>query len=368
MSINNYYTLGNSGLRVSRLALGTMTFGQEWGWGNTKEDAEGIFDYYLHHGGNFVDTADMYTNGSSESFIGDFMHARKNRDEIVLATKFTFNTSKNKDVNGGGNSRKNIRRTLEESLARLKTDYIDLYILHCWDLFTPVEEVMRTLNDLVSEGKVLHIAFSNVPAWYASRAQSLAQHHNYEPLSAFQLEYSLIQRTIENEYVDLGQYTNAGIMAWSPLGGGLLSGKYKPGIDSQQDVEGRLKHITKNGGEVSSKDNERNWNIVKALYEVSEEINQPMASVAINWTANQPNVASVIIGATKMTQIKANMKALDFDIPSELLLKLDKASSREIAYPYTFFQAGTQGRVTPDVRLSNKPPHYQKMVTVGNGE
>lgn len=365
MSINNYYTLGNTGLRVSRLALGTMTFGKEWGWGNTKEEAQHIFDYYLDHGGNFVDTADMYTQGSSERFIGDFMQKRKNRDEIVLATKFTFNTSQNNDVNAGGNSRKNIRRTLEESLKRLKTDYIDLYILHCWDLFTPVEEVMRTLNDLVTEGKILHIAFSNVPAWYASRAQAIAQSMNYEPVSAFQLEYSLIQRNIEDEYIDLGQYTNAGIMAWSPLGGGLLSGKYKPGIDAQTGVDGRLKHITDHGGEVSSKDNERNWKIVKALHEVSEAINQPMASVALNWTANQNNVASVLIGATKMSQIEANMKALNFEIPQELMRQLDEASSREISYPYTFFEPKMQRRITPDTHIASKPPHYWKSTQVG---
>ncbi|MGB5983532.1 MAG: aldo/keto reductase [Nonlabens sp.] len=365
MGLDKYYTLGNTGLRVSRLALGTMTFGKEWGWGNTKEEAQKIFNYYLEHGGNFVDTADMYTQGTSEEFIGDFMEEKGNRDEIVLATKFTFNTSKNNDVNGGGNSRKNIRRTIEESLKRLKTDYIDLYILHLWDQVTPVEELMRTLNDLVSEGKILHIGFSNVPAWYASRAQAIAQSFNYEPLSALQLEYSLIQRRIEDEYIDLGQYTNAGIMAWSPLGGGLLSGKYKPGIDDQEDVEGRLKHITDNGGEVSSKDNERNWNIVKALHEVSEEINQPMASVALNWTANQNNVASVIIGATKMSQIEGNMKALDFEIPQELMNKLNDASSREILYPYTFFQNEMQSRITPDGKIGNKPPNYWKSVSVG---
>lgn len=365
MALNTYYTLGNTGLRVSRLALGTMTFGKEWGWGNTKEEAREIFNYYLDHGGNFVDTADMYTQGSSELFIGEFMQERNNRDEIVLATKFTFNTSSNNDVNAGGNSRKNIRRTLEESLKRLKTDYIDLYILHCWDLFTPVEEVMRTLNDLVSEGKILHIAFSNVPAWYASRAQAIAQALNYEPISAFQLEYSLIQRHIEDEYIDLGQYTNAGIMAWSPLGGGLLSGKYKPQIENQNDVNGRLKHITDNGGEVSSKDNERNWNIVKALHEVSEEIQEPMASVALNWTANQNNIASVIIGATKMSQIEANMKSLDFEIPLHLMKKLGDASARQIQYPYTFFEPKMQSRITPDAAIAQKPAHYWKSKKVG---
>lgn len=365
MALERYYTLGNTGLRVSRLALGTMTFGKEWGWGNEKSDAENIFDYYLDHGGNFVDTADMYTGGSSEKFIGDFMKKRKNREEIVLVTKFTFNTSENNHINGGGNSRKNIRRTLEESLKRLQTNYIDLYILHCWDRMTPVEEVMRTLNDLVTEGKILHYAFSNVPAWYASKAQAIARHNNYEPISALQLEYSLIQRSIEHEYIDLTQDMNAGIMAWSPLGGGLLSGKYKPGIEDQEDVDGRLKHIVDHGGEVSSKDNERNWSIVKALEEVSKEINQPMAGVAINWTANQPSVASVLIGATKISQIEANMTALDFDIPADLMQKLNDASAPDIPYPYTFFQPKMQERIYPDKKVGLKPDHYWKDLRIG---
>jgi aryl-alcohol dehydrogenase-like predicted oxidoreductase len=335
-----------------------MTFGKEWGWGNTQEEAREIFNYYLDHGGNFVDTADMYTGGTSEKYIGDFMQERGNRDEIVLATKFTFNTSASNDVNAGGNSRKNIRRTLEESLRRLKTDYIDLYILHCWDKLTPVEEVMRTLDDLVKEGKILHCATSNTPAWYASRAQMLAEAKGYESLSAFQLEYSLIQRRIEDEYIDLGKETGAGIMAWSPLGGGLLSGKYKPGIGDQKDVEGRLKHITDNGGEASSKDNERNWKIVKALHEVSEEINQPMASVALNWTTNQPGVASVIIGATKIKQMETNMKSLDFEIPNELMKKLYEASAYEKLYPYTFFEPTMQSRITPDRDIAFKHKNY----------
>ena len=365
MALERYYTLGNTGLRVSRLALGTMTFGTEWGWGNDKSESEKIFDYYLNNGGNFVDTADMYTGGTSENFIGCFMNERKNREEIVLATKFTFNTTENQHVNGGGNARKNIRRSIEGSLKRLQTDYIDLYILHCWDRMTPVEEVMRTLNDLVTEGKILHYGLSNVPAWYASKAQMIAQQNNYEPISTLQLEYSMIQRSIEHEYIDLTQDMNAGIMAWSPLGGGLLSGKYKPGINDQKDVEGRLKHITDNGGEVSSKDNERNWNIVKALHDVSEKINQPMASIALNWTANQPSVASVLVGATKISQIKANMNALDFEIPAESMQKLNDASAQDIPYPYTFFQPKMQERIYPNTKVGLKPDIYWKSLRIG---
>lgn len=362
MSINNYYTLGKTGLRISRLALGTMTFGKEWGWGSEKDAAAKIFDYYLDHGGNFVDTADMYTEGTSEEFIGDFMQSRNNRDQIVLASKFTFNTAENKHINGGGNHRKNIRRSVEASLKRLKTDHLDLYIMHCWDRITPVEEVMRTLDDLVQEGKILHIGLSDIPAWYASRAQALAEWRGCEPVCALQLEYSLIQRNIENEFVDLGAHTNAGIMAWSPLGGGLLSGKYKPGIKDQNEVEGRLKHITDNDGDVSSKDNERNWKIVSALQEVAEEIDQPMASVALNWTAHQPGVATVIIGATKMKQIEQNMKSLDFEIPEELMQKLNDVSAEPLQFPYTFFQPKTQERIYANNNVGLKPNSYWKRI------
>ncbi|WP_124978964.1 aldo/keto reductase [Nonlabens xiamenensis] len=364
MPINNYYNLGKTGLKVSRLALGTMTFGKEWGWGNSREESQQIFNQYLDLGGNFIDTADMYTGGTSERYIGEFMKERKNREEIVLSTKFTFNTAEGHKINAGGNGRKNIKRSVEDSLRRLKTDYIDLYIMHCWDKVTPVEEVMRSLDDLVREGKILHAGLSNVPAWYASRAQSLAQHRGYEPICTFQLEYSLIQRAIENEYIDLGQITGAGIMAWSPLGGGLLSGKYKPGIEGQKDVEGRLKKITDDGGEVSSKDNERNWGIVKALHEVSHQIDQPMASTAINWVANQSNVGSVIIGATKMSQLESNMKALDFEIPLPLMEVLNKASDFDKVYPYTFFQSNIQQRIIKEAELADKPAHYHKQQRV----
>ncbi|MEM8716989.1 MAG: aldo/keto reductase, partial [Cyanobacteria bacterium P01_G01_bin.4] len=220
MSLNRYYTLGNSGLRVSQLALGTMTFGTEWGWGADRETAKALFDMYVDAGGNLIDTADLYTNGTSETWLGEFIAERKLRDRIAIATKFSYNAEPG-NPNAGGNGRKNILRAVEGSLTRLGTDYIDLYILHTWDRVTPAEEVMRTLDDLVRSGKVRYLGLSDVPAWYASRAQTIAHFRGYEPLSTLQLEYSLAERNIEHEFVPLGTEQGMGIMVWSPLASGL---------------------------------------------------------------------------------------------------------------------------------------------------
>src|ERR671923_2016979 len=193
----SYYTLGRSGLRVSRLALGTMTFGTEWGWGADKKTAGALVDAYIEVGGNFFDTADLYTGGTAESWLGEFIAERGLRDKAVIATKFSYNAEPG-NPNAGGNGRKNILRAVEGSLKRLGTDYIDLYILHTWDTFTPAEEVIRTLDDLVRSGKVRHVGLSDVPAWYASRAQAIAELRGHEPVSALQLEYSLAERNIEH--------------------------------------------------------------------------------------------------------------------------------------------------------------------------
>lgn len=250
MTINHYYTLGRSGLRVSRLALGAMTFGEEWGWGASEETAKQLFNTYVDAGGNFIDTADLYTNGTSESLLGKFIAERNLRDRIVLATKFTFN-GESGNPNAGGNGRKNIMRAVEGSLKRLGTDYIDLYILHAWDQITPAEEVMRTLDDLVRSGKVRYIGLSDIPAWYAARSQTLAEWRAYEPISILQLEYSLVERNIEREFVPLGLELDMGIMVWSPLASGLLSGKYKPGGTT---AEGRLAMLKDSQNPVFQKD------------------------------------------------------------------------------------------------------------------
>ena len=356
MSLNNYYTLGRSGLRVSRLALGTMTFGTEWGWGAEKDTAKTLFDDYVDAGGNFIDTADLYTNGTSETWLGEFIAERNLRDKIVIATKFSYNAEPG-NPNAGGNGRKNIMRAVEGSLKRLNTDYIDLYLLHTWDKITPVEEVIRTLDDLVCSGKVRYVGLSDVPAWYASRAQTIAEFRGYEPLCTLQLEYSLVERNIENEFIPLGTEHGMGIMVWSPLASGLLSGKYRPSEEGGMG-EGRLEAMKGSNNPGFQKFTERNWKIVAELEAVAKEIDRSMAQVAVNWTANQPGIASVIIGATKPHQLQDNLQALDFTIPDELLARLNQASTLTPTFPYSFFGSEIQAMIHGGVVVSNKPQSY----------
>ena len=350
-----YYTLGNSGLRVSRLALGTMTFGTEWGWGTEKATARALFDAYVEAGGNFFDTADAYTGGTSETWLGEFIAERGLRDRAVISTKFTMNLE-GPEPNSGGNGRKNIMRALDGSLKRLGTDYVDLYILHCWDRLTPPEEVMRTLDDLVRAGKVRHVGLSDVPAWYASRAQAVAEFRGYEPVSALQLEYSLAERNIEHEFVPFGTRHGAGIMVWSPLASGLLSGKYRSGDAGK--ASGRLETVRGTANPGFQKFNDRNWAIVAELEQVSATLGKSMAQVALNWVATQPGVASTIIGATRLEQLKDNLGALDFEIPAELRLRLDAASRPATPFPYSFFGPEIQGGITGGAAVGDTPAGY----------
>ena len=350
-----FYTLGNSGLKVTRLALGTMTFGTEWGWGADKEAARAIFNAYVDAGGNFFDTADAYTGGTSETWLGEFVAERGLRDDAVIATKFTMNLAA-QTPNAAGNGRKNILRAVEGSLKRLNTDYIDLYLMHCWDRLTPPEEAMRTFDDLVRSGKVRHVGLSDVPAWYASRAQAIAEYRGYEPISALQLEYSLAERNIENEFVPFGTRYGAGIMAWSPLASGLLSGKYRP--SSQGETAGRLETVRGTTNPGFQKFNERNWAIVAELEKVAGELGRSMAQVAVNWAMTQPGIASIIVGATKLEQLKDNLGALEFTIPHELRRRLDDVSALPSTFPYSFFGPEIQGSLTGGQTVGGKPVGY----------
>ncbi len=356
MLLNTYYTLGRSGLRVSRLALGAMTFGTEWGWGAEEETARQLFDTYVDAGGNFIDTADLYTNGTSEAWLGKFIADRNLRDRMVITTKFTFNAEPG-NPNAGGNGRKNILRAVEGSLKRLGTDYIDLYLLHAWDMITPTEEVMRTLDDLVRSGKVRHIGLSDTPAWYAARAQTLAEWRGYEPLSTLQLEYSLVERNIEREFMPLGAELGMGIMVWSPLASGLLSGKYKPSQGGATG-EGRLETMKDSSNPGFQKFSDRNWQIVAELEKVAQELGRSMAQVALNWTVNRPGIASVIIGATKLSQLTDNLQALEFQIPPELGDLLETVSRPEAQFPYSFFGSEIQGMIHGGVAVGRKPAGY----------
>lgn len=353
MSLDTYYTLGRSGLRVSRLALGTMTFAQP-GWGCDDEAAGQILDTYLEAGGNFVDTADAYAGGASEELLGKLIAERGIRDRTVLSTKFTFN-AKPGDPNSAGNGRKAMLRSLEGSLRRLGTDHVDLYFMHFWDDRTPVEEVMRGLDDLVSSGKVRYVAFSDVPAWYAARAQTLAEWRAYEPLVALQMEYSLVERGLEYEFPALAQELGMGLMTWGPLGNGLLSGKYT-GASSIEDLpDGRLKVTAAHTPPALDKKTERNWAIVTELAKVAEEIGQSPAQVAINWVANRPAVGSVLLGATKPHQIQSTVASLDFTLPDELRQRLDDVSTPPPAVPYSFLP-WVHGVINAEVQ--DKPAAY----------
>jgi aryl-alcohol dehydrogenase-like predicted oxidoreductase len=335
MQKTGYVTLGRSGLRVSPLCLGVMGFGTAWGWGTDESVSAQILDRYLEAGGNFIDTADGYTGGQSEEILGKLVAARKIRDRVVIATKFTFSADP-ANPNAGGNGRKNVYRALEGSLRRLGTDYVDLYWMHAWDTVTPVEEVAATLNDLVRSGKVRYIGLSDVPAWYAARFQTLAEQQGTERIAALQLEYSLVERTIEQEHVPAALALGMAICPWSPIAAGFLSGKYsRSGSDISGD--GRLQLVKDSDNPVFQKFKERNWHILDALRKVAGELGRPLAQVALNWVATQPGVTSPIVGATKLVQLEENLAALDFEIPGELRARLDEASRPAPVHPYMFF-------------------------------
>lgn len=356
-AMGQYYLLGRSGLRVSPLCLGTMTFGTEWGWGSTKETAREVLNGYVAAGGNFVDTADMYTGGRSEEILGELIADQKMRDRLVLATKFTFNTQPG-DPNAGGNGRKNIMQSIDGSLKRLKTDYIDLYWMHVWDRMTPIEEVMGTLDHAVRAGKIRYIGLSDVPAWYLARAQTMAEFRGWTSVCSLQLEYSLLERNIENEFVAAARELGMGICPWSPLGGGMLTGKYqRSGQELVGAGEGRLQK-TVGGNPVFDKFTERNWKIVDGLRSVATELGKSPAQVALNWITKRPGVVSSIIGATKITQLQDNLKALDFDIPASLSLRLDELSRPARPFPYVFFEESMQAGVRGGSSIDKQPSWY----------
>jgi len=344
-----YATLGRSGLIVSPFCLGTMTFGNDR-WGSSDAEARQIFDRYIDNGGNFLDTADVYSDGRGEVVLGRFIADLKLRDRIVLATKFTFNPEPG-NPNAGGNGRKNIYRALEGSLRRLGMDYVDLYWMHVWDMITPVEEVLDTLSTLVREGKIRYYGFSDVPAWYAARAVTLAQERGgLEPPIALQLEYSLVERSIDREHIPAAQELGLGICPWSPLASGFLSGKYtREGASSSKGS--RLEVLQGSDNPVFQKFTERNFKILDALQGVAKQVGRPAAQVALNWVATQPGVTSTILGATKLKQLEDNLGALSFEIPPELRQKLDAASALDPAHPYMFFGGVLQGRIRGGVTV-----------------
>lgn len=342
MQLNEYVTLGRSGLRVSPLALGTMTFGNDR-WGSSDTESKKIFDRYVEAGGNFVDVADVYAEGNSEQVLGRFIAEANLHDRLVVATKFTFNPQEG-NPNSGGNGRKNIYRALEGSLRRLKLDYVDMYWMHVWDTVTPVQEVVSTLTDLVREGKIRYFGFSDVPAWYAARAHTLAECHGFERPVGLQLEYSLVERSIEREHIPAARELGMGVCPWSPLASGFLTGKYtREGPASSKGS--RLDVLKESNNPVFNKFTDRNWAIVHTVQEIAKQTDRSPAEIALNWVAHQPGVTSTIIGATSLKQLEANLGAINFDLPVEAAAKLDEVSRLEAIHPYMFFGEILQARV-----------------------
>ena len=348
MQLNEYVTLGRSGLRVSPLSLGTMTFGNDR-WGSQDEESRKIFDRYVELGGNVLDTADGYAEGKSEEVVGRFVKERNLHDRMVIATKFTFNAQEG-NPNAGGNGRKNIYRALEGSLRRLNVDHVDLYWMHVWDTMTPVEEVVRTLTDLIHEGKIRYYGFSDVPAWYAARAYTLAEQQGFEPPIALQLEYSLVERNIEREHIPAAREMGMGVCPWSPLASGFLTGKYtREGPHSSKGS--RLEVLKDSNNPVFNKFTERNWKIVDTLQGVAKQVGRTAAEVALNWVAHQPGITSTIIGATSLKQLESNLGAITFDLPAEARTKLEEVSRLEQSHPYMFFGEILQDRVRGGVKV-----------------
>ena len=323
-----YRLLGNSGLRVSEAALGTMTFGEEWGWGSPRDEARKVYDAFREAGGNFIDTANFYTNGTSESFIGEFM--KDHRQSVVLATKYS-NAAPGTDPNAAGNQRKNMMQAVEASLKRLHTDYIDLYWVHIWDQITPVEEVMRGLDDLVRAGKVLYVGISDAPAWWIAQANTLAHLRGWSPFIGLQIEYNLIERTVERELVPMAKALNLGLTAWSPLARGMLTGKYHGHGSSEQ---GRMNNDTMKG---LMPEKQRTERIVAAIKTVSDETGRSMAQIALAWLRYRPVPVIPIIGARKLSQLQDNLANLELTLSADQLSTLDAASRIELGFPYSIY-------------------------------
>ncbi|WP_242884301.1 aldo/keto reductase [Actinomadura litoris] len=339
LTLDTYRLLGRSGLRISPLALGAATFGTEWGWGAEQGEARKLFDLYVERGGNFIDTAVTYTDGSSERLLGEF--ARAERERLVLATKYTT-LRREGDPNSGGGHRKNLFASVETSLRRLNTDYLDLLYLHVWDFATPVEEILRGMDDLVRQGKVLYVAISNTPAWQVSRMQAIADLRGWSPLVALQIEYNLAERTGERDLIPMAREMGLGVVPYSPLAGGVLTGKY-----SRDDLDG----ANEPSGDGARRDfnlslgwlTERSLAIADVVKETAAELGRTPAQVGLAWTLRQPGVAAPIIGARTPAQLEDNLGALEVEFTAAQLVRLDEVSATGLGVPHDFL-AGDFGR------------------------
>lgn len=347
MDMTDYRTLGRSGLAVSPLALGTMTFGAGR-WGADKAGSCAIFDAYADMGGNFIDTADVYSGGESEAMIGRFLRERGGRDRMVIATKSGFPRGEGNPL-AGGNSARNIRDGLEGSLRRLGTGHIDMYWTHVWDRTTPVEEVLRALTDAARRGDILYYGFSNAPAWYAAQIATLARAHGLPEPIGLQYSYSLIDRGVELDLVPAGRALGLGLVAWSPLAFGMLTGKYgrekltafgpagsvpNKGGEHTGGSDGRLNGDNPYGGMLFT---ESNFGIVDELRAVADEIGRPMAQVALAWVTGRSGVSSVLMGASRLEQVRENAASLDIVLTPDQKQRLEAVGAPPRLNPYFIF-------------------------------
>ncbi len=324
-----YKLLGATGLRVSELCLGAMTFGEDWDWGANKDVSRAVFEAFAEAGGNFIDTANVYTNGTSEKMLGEFVGSE--RDRFVIATKYTVMTNPN-DPNSSGNQRKNLMRSLETSLKRLNTDYIDLYWVHMWDTVTPVEEMMRALDDAVRAGKVMYVGISDAPAWIVSRAQTLAECKNMTTFAAIQLEYNLIERTVERDLLPMAEDLNLSVLDWSPLGGGALTGKY---LKADLDDDNRLSKAEY----FERYKSDHTMQIAQVVVEMAKEIGCSASQLALAWIRHQSPRHIPIIGARTLEHLKDNLGCLDVKLTDDQLARLDEATQIDPGFALRFLRS-----------------------------
>lgn len=319
-----YKLLGHSGLRVSELCLGTMTFGETWGWGASKAESKKMFDLFANEGGNFIDTSVNYTDGTAEEFLGDLLKA--DREHFVVATKYTLTKPDNTDPNGGGNSRKNMMKSVERSLKRLQTDYIDVYYLHMWDYMTPVEEIARGLDDLVRQGKVNYVAFSDTPDYIVAEANARAELMGWSRFIGMQVPYSLLDRAVERSIIPMAKHWDMAVLPWGLLEAGILTGKFLNKVEDPTRIDQEKLKL----GEKSTK-------VVNEVKRIAEEVGKPMSQVAINWVRQQPKAQMIpILGARSEEQLKDNLAALDWQLSQEQWKCLDEISAIDLGFPHGF--------------------------------
>jgi aryl-alcohol dehydrogenase-like predicted oxidoreductase len=320
-----YKLLGPSALRVSEVCLGTMTFGTDWGVGADEAEAGNIYAAYREAGGNFLDTANMYTNGTSERFLGKLV--AKEREEVVIGTKYTLSTRPG-DPNASGNHAKNMRQAIDASLKRMGLEYIDLLWVHIWDRTVHPEELMRNLHLLVQSGKVLHLGISDTPAWVVAQCNTIAQHRGWTPFTALQIEYSLLERTPERDLLPMAEAFGLAVTPWSPLGAGMLTGKYRQG----QEIPKGLR-LSESSVKLQQP---RNYTIAEAVVQWSEKLGTSPAAVALSWVRQQGRLQIPILGVRNVAQLKDNLGTLAVTLPEEALAELGEVSKVELGFPHQF--------------------------------